>query len=682
MSAKKVRSKKENKVAASEISKETGIPQLVADILTTRDLLTPEDAMDFLSGKSELDSPFIIEDIERAAKRIQKAVDDSERICVYGDYDCDGVCASAILLLYLTDMGANVTHYIPHRSEGYGLNNAAIEKLKADGVGLLITVDNGITSIEEVEFANSLGIDVVITDHHQPKDKLPNAFAVVDPHRHDCPSRFKHLCGAGVAFKLLAAMEDGFYDMILENYGDILAVATIGDIVNLVDENRFIVKNGLELLGMTHNIGLMALIDLLNLNDKPIDARSIAFMIVPRINVAGRLENANIALELLMTEDEERAYELAHELCEINNRRKSIQETIQKDIELEIQSNPRLMNDSVLVLSKEGWNHGVIGITASKIVEKYSKPCFLLEEKSDSLAVGSGRGVEGISLFDLLCHSDDLLLRYGGHTAAAGLSVDPVNLPELRKRFNSYVSEYCKEIPIDEIVVDKTLDFDELTVQNVEGLKLLEPFGCGNEEVVFMLEKCRIGAVTPIGGGKHLRIGVQKGGKSISALLFGTTADEFAYSVGDEVDMVVTAEINEYNGKVSVSVKIKHIRLSKFDEETFFKSMGIYDKMMRLDGITESEKEFILPGRDEIAAIYKVLLSNPGYSRGYDYLAEKTNSNYAHIRYGILILKEQGLINIVSEGGSLKIDIVKGAAKVNLDNSGILQRLRKFKFIA
>ena len=683
MSIKRIRYNEENASRAEEISEELGISRLLAGILTTRNISGTKQAEEFLYGTAQLSNPFEIEDMDKAVKRINKAIDESELICVYGDYDCDGVCATAILMLYFRDMGANVTYHIPHRSDGYGLNKESIKKLHEDGVGLIITVDNGITSIDEIAYASSLGVDVVITDHHQPKAELPLAVAIVDPHRRDCPSGFKHLCGAGVAFKLIAALEDGYYEMILENYGDIVAIATIGDIVPLLGENRTIVKTGLELMKMTHNVGLMALMDILNLNDKPFDAKTIAFTIVPRINVAGRLESATIALELLLTEDEERAYELADQLCSINNRRKSMEQDIQTDIDKELALNPRLMNDSVLVLAKEGWNHGVIGITASKVTEKYSKPCFLMEIKSDDLAVGSGRGVEGISLFDLLCQSDDLLLKYGGHTGAAGLSVRPENISSLRKRFNEYVNTHCTDMPADEIVVDRAIELSELTVENVTEIGALAPFGCGNEEVTFIIKGCSLRSVTPIGGGKHLRLNVSKGNKTMNVLLFGSTANDFPYSLGDVLDIVVSAEPNEYNGNVSVSVKAQYIRLGSFDENVYFKSLYIYDKMMRLDGITAEEKEFILPGRNEIASIYRFLMSNPGYVGGYDYMAEKTNSNYAHVRYGLLILKEQGLITISSaQKGVECIDIVKGAPKVNLDSSKILGRLRNFKYIA
>lgn len=682
MGIKRIRYNKQDKVAADDISKSLGISRFLGEVLTTRNIHLAEQANDFLYGTQSFTDPFTIEDMDKAVDRINKAVDKYESICIYGDYDCDGVCASAILMLYFTDIGANVISYIPHRSEGYGLNKESIKKLSLDGVKLIITVDNGITSVDEVEYAASVGIDVVITDHHQPKEILPNAVAIVDPHRHDCPSEYKHLCGAGVAFKLIAALEGGEYDMVFENYSDIVAIATIGDIVPLIGENRLIVKTGLELLKMTHNPGLIALMDILGLADKPFDARTIAFTVVPRLNVAGRLEHASIALELLLTEDEERAYEIAQQLCNINNKRKEIEKAIQQDIYDEINLSPRIINDSVLVLAKQGWNHGVIGITASKIVEEYSKPCFLMEIKSEDLAVGSGRGVAGISLFDMLCQSDDLLIKYGGHTGAAGLSMNPANLGDIRKRFNQYVNQNMDCMPVDEIVVDKIIDFSELTVQNIDSLKLLEPFGCANEEVVFMLENCLIKSITPIGAGKHLRLNLSKGSRVMNVLVFNMTVRDFSYCLGDLVNVVVSASINEYNGTVSVSLKSKYIFLNGFDEDVYFRSLYIYDRMMRLDGITKEEKEFVLPNREQIGNIYRFLINNPSYSCGYDYIAQKTNSNYAHVRYGLLILKEQGLIKVLDINGRQCIDVVKGAPKVNLDDSKILQRLRSFKYIA
>ena len=678
MKIKRIKQAHIDKAAASALSQSLGITPLLADALTARGLTGIEEAAAFLGEGAELSPPETIKDMDKAVDRIRQALDGFERICIYGDYDADGVCATALLMLYLTDSGANARYYIPVREEGYGLNKKALDALREDEVSLIVTVDNGIVSLEEVAYAKSLGMDVIVTDHHQPKETLPDAVAVVDPHRQDCPSTFKHLCGTGVAFKLVAALEECGYEMMLDNYADLVAVATIGDIVPLVGENRLLVKSGLERLKMTDHMGLDALMELLQLGFRPLNARTVAFSIVPRINAAGRLSQAELALKLLLATDYDEATALAQELNDNNIRRQSIEAGIQADIHRELRQHPRMLNDSVLVMAKEGWHHGVIGISASKVVERYSKPCFLFEIKNDR-AVGSGRGVAGISLFELLCSCDDLLIKYGGHAGAAGLTLLPENLEPLRKRFNQYVNANCPVMPVDEILVDLVVTPEDLTVENVKSLGWMEPCGCENEPVVCMMKDCLIEAAYPIGDNKHLKLKVRCGGQSAYILLFGISREGFPYRIGDRLDFVVHAEVGVYNGEENVSIKADFMRLSDFNENLFSRSLYAYDRLMRLDQITPEELSLVTPDRNDLAGLYRFLRANPGYRFGYDILAERLGCNYARVRIGILVLKERKLITITRTEECDILDIVPGAQKVDWEQSAILHKLRKLQ---
>ncbi|MDR2655688.1 MAG: single-stranded-DNA-specific exonuclease RecJ [Oscillospiraceae bacterium] len=675
MSIKRISIKSYKPETAAGISRELGINPFLAEVLAARGFDSPQAALDFLR-EGKLGDPFELADMDKAAGRVALALENGEKICVYGDYDSDGVCSVALLMLYFTSMDANAFYYVPEREEGYGLNKKAVEKIAAQGANLIITVDNGISAFEEAELAAALGLDLIITDHHQAHETLPKAVAVLDPHRPDCPSAYKDLCGAGVALKLLAALE-GSYELLLENFADILAVATIGDIVPLAGENRFLVREGLRRLRCTGNAGLAALIELLGTGEK-LDARTVAFTIVPHINAAGRLGSAETALRLLLAENPEEAAELAAKLHEINLMRQSIEISIKNDIEDEIAQRPRLIYDSVLTIAREGWNHGVIGISASHVVERWSKPCFLFGVK-DGIATGSGRGVEGVSLFELLCDSGDLIIKYGGHEKAAGLTLEEKKLPALTERFNAYITSRCKAMPVDGISADICAKPCQLTVENVKSLDLLRPFGCDNDEVLIMLQGCVLREIAPLSGGKYSRLRFDCGGESVSILDFSRPAAEFSYKKYEKLDLIVKSGINIYNNRESVSLKLVYARLSGFDSETYFKSRWIFDRFMRGEIMSEDEKLYIIPDRDFISKVYRFLKSGGGFAFGYERLAEYMG-NYAKMRLSLLVLKEFRLISAEKKpGGETAIKIIPGAAKIKLEDSAILDKLRNMK---
>ena len=391
-----------NREAAKSIAAQSGVPQLAACVMAARGIEDGESAAKLLPDSGELFDPFLMKDMERAVERITAAIESGERICIYGDYDADGVCSSTLLFSNLSDIGADVFYYIPSRlSEGYGMNFEAVDKIAQQGATLIVTVDNGISAIEEIEYAKGLGIDTVVTDHHKPGQLLPDAVAVINPHRADCGYPFKDLCGVGVAFKLVAAMvmDTISQEDLLCEYADLITIGTIGDIVPLVGENRLFVKKGLELIRTMPRPGISALIKACGIEPEKISSGRISFSLVPRINACGRLKLSQTAVELLLNEDEESAYESALELDGDNaSRRKIEQEMLVEAVEI-IDSRPDIKYQSIIVVEKEGWNPGVIGIVASRLREIYGRPVIVIGT-SDGIAKGSGRSIAGFSLVD------------------------------------------------------------------------------------------------------------------------------------------------------------------------------------------------------------------------------------------------------------------------------------------
>lgn len=661
------------------LSEEYGLSELVADLLVGRGLDAPYDAESFLTDDASYSDPFALVDMDRAAQRILEAVESGEKIAVYGDYDCDGVTASAILYRYLESIGAEVTCYLPEREgEGYGLNKGALELLKDEGVGLIVTVDNGISAAEEVAYAYRLGMEVVITDHHQPGDVLPEAAAVVNPHRRDCESECRCLCGAGVALKLVAALEGGSMDTAVEFFGDIAAIGTIGDIVPLTGENRKLVREGLRLIQNTENLGLLALLEAAGLSGKTLTAENIAFGIVPRINAAGRMGSARLALDLLLCEEEDRAAELAQAVCSLNQERQQQESKIMSDIERVLAAHPEKLHERVLVLAGEGWHHGVVGIVSARMLERFSKPNILISIDGEE-ARGSARSCGEFSLFAALSACGSYLTKFGGHKQAAGLSMKADQIDAFAKAINCYAKEVCQEMPQVVCQVDREIRADELTVENIKSLDLLEPFGAENQTPVFLMRGLRISGMTPLSGNKHLKLALaQPDGVQVQALCFGVGTDRFPYGIGETVDIVVSVGINQYNGRKSVSVKLKDIRPAGFEEEKFFSAKAVYEAFLRGEEIDPRLKERILPKREEVAAVYRLLVKNGGFSNELDLLYLKfsgTKLNYCKFRIILDVLDELKLIKISPLEDA--ITLPEQVKKVNLEQSEILHRLEQ-----
>ncbi len=582
--------------------------------------------------------PYELADIKKAADYINNAIFNNVKIAVFGDYDCDGVVATSLLYDYLVGRGATVVAYIPDRiDEGYGMNCKAIDKLATEGVGLIITVDNGISCAVEIEYAKTLGINTVVTDHHLPPDALPDAVAVVDPHRNDCPSTFKDICGAEVAFKLVCVLDDKEPEQMLERYADILAVATIGDVMPLINENRSIVKAGIRKIKTNCNIGIAAILNMAGVDRTSIDAGKISFGVVPRINAAGRMGSAYRAFEVLTSNNAISALKLAGPIDDDNVRRQQIEKDILKNAVKTIKENG-YMNNRVIVICGKNWHFGVLGIVASRICERYGKPCIVLSDE-DGIAHGSGRSFSGFNLYNSINACSDILVKYGGHELAAGVSIKTEHIELFRQKINNYASTLPHAIP--QLNIDLRLNPAGMSVDMAFAIKTLEPFGHGNPTPNFGIFGATVEKITAIGGGKHIKLLCRKGGNAFQALLFGVSPNQFCYVVGDVIDLAVTLDVNVYQGQHNLSVLVKAIKMSDVNQDEFFES-----KVQLEDFLSGRETNFnaIFPSREEVGGIYKAIVASPVNSDRIKNINNKIG--YAKTQIAIKTLCELNLVSL------------------------------------
>lgn len=654
------------------LKKDLGLPDFVAKLLTIRGITERKEIERFFH-QSELMDPLSMKDMDKAVKRIKDAVTSMEKICIYGDYDCDGVTSTAILYLYLQSVYADVMYYIPDRnSEGYGMNLKAIDKIKEQNINLIITVDNGITAVKEIDYANSLGMDVVVTDHHKPLDILPRATAVVDPHRSDETAVYRDYCGAGLALMLCIALENDA-EMIIENYSDLAAIGTVADVVPLTGDNRLIVKSGLKNIEYSDKIGLTELIEKSGV--KTIDSTAIGFRLGPRINAAGRLASAYDALKLFITEDEFTACSKAELLGELNSRRQQIEQSIMNQISEIFEKNPSLAYQRIIILSSNKWNSGVIGIVCSKITEKYGKPSILISEEGE-ICKASGRSVEGFSLVDAVFSCSDLLEKYGGHPMAVGFSIRQENIPEFIQKINAYALQ-LEHMPLLSIKIDSFLDPSVINTEMIEQLKYFEPFGCENEKPVFALSGMRLERVTPVGNGAHLRISVSKNSSRMDMMKFFTTYSDFPYHEGDILDFAVSLEENEYNGKKSVSLYIKDIRFSGVNVKEIM--YGIQDYELYQNGKIPKILKTECPERADFADVYRYVASSEKSRHTVQTLCMKVSKkpmNSFKLLMILDILAELGHIDLKKNADILDISLPEQKIKVSLDTSYIYHQLK------
>lgn len=657
---------------SDKIARETDISALCADILVARGYKSGADAAERLSAEKLFD-PFILKDMKEAAEIINDAVDNFDRICIYGDYDCDGIVSTVILFSYLECMGADVTYHIPERAEGYGLNEDAVRKMSDEGVKLIITVDNGISALKEAELIYKLGMKLVVTDHHQPGENLPRAEAVVDAHRKDCPSVFKTLCGAGVVLKLIAALEGGDYTTVFEEYDELAAVATIADIVELSSENRLIVSRGLKLLANSERCGVNALMKVSGVKP-PVSSTSVAFGISPRINASGRFGSPSTAARLLLTDSEEEAEMLARELDRLNELRKQEENKIIDSIGESVNSDPDAVCNRVIVLWGENWHSGVIGIVAARILERFDKPTFIITVEGNE-ARGSARAFGSFSVFKALQYCSDLLTKFGGHSGAGGFSLKTENIPAFAERLQQFADEQFDLMPVPVLTADKQILPGEMTVAEIKSLKVLEPFGEGNSQPLFAVLGAEVLDKTGLKNGLHTKLLVNYGGKRLELLLFRRSPGEVFLRKGDKANFMVNIEVREYMGRENLSIVVKDYRKSGISQSRYFAAKDAYEKFRRGQELPTAFYKKICPEREELVGVYKKLAAGR-YSVDTLYTELASDSmNYCKLCICTDIFEELGFIGINRFTGEITLN--RGAGKMSLDNSEILTELRE-----
>ena len=582
-----------------------GCPPLVSMVLSARGIRTPEQAKKTLDCNGPLYDPFLMKDMDLAAGRVGLAMTRGELIAVFGDYDVDGVTATCLLTDFLRSHGAHCISYIPGRlEEGYGLNPIAIRQLSEQGVTLIITVDCGITAVNEAELCRELGIDLVITDHHECKDQMPRAIAVLDPHRPDDTYPHKTLSGVGVAFKLASAL-CGSQEEVLREYADMVCLGTVADVMLLQGENRTFVSRGLESLRHTHRCGIAALMKESGCAPESLNAGSIGFMLAPRINAAGRMGCIELAVELFLTEDEERAEFLAKSLCDLNRQRQAVESEI---FQQAVAMLPAGRQPEAIVLADERWHQGVVGIVASRMAEEYCCPTFLICLDGEH-GKASSRSYGGFNLFTSLSALSPLLESYGGHELAAGFTITRGNIDEFRQKICALAADFYTDAgPRTVLEADCAVTPELLTIPNIESLSMLEPCGSGCPKPVLVMERLQIDRICLVGGGRHMRLRLRQGRHCINAIYFSATPATASIEPGDLVDVAFTPQINEYRGERSVQMNILDIRPSC--AAPCSPEISHYVNL-RNNTLTTGDAELLLPSRGTLGMVWRFLASAP-----------------------------------------------------------------------
>lgn len=668
-----------DKERAAAFAQTYGVPFFLAMLMNIRGLDDAAHLREFLGEGEPLSDPFLLKDMDKAAARITRAVDNMEKIAVYGDYDADGVTSTAMLYSYLETRGADVIFYIPQREgEGYGMNMGAVEYLKEQGVSLIVTVDNGISSVQEVARANELGIDVVVTDHHRPQEILPDAVAVVDAYRPDDTSPYKHFSGVGIAFKLLMALEDGAGDVedLLEAYSDLAAIGTIGDIVPLTGENRTLIRAGLERLSQSDRPGVLALLENAGIASKALTSTNVAFTLVPRINATGRMGAPERAVRLLISGYEEEAEVLSEEICADNEERRRVEAEIAEAAFADIEAKG-YMKDRVAVVDGENWHHGVIGIVASRVTERCGKPCMIIS-RGETEAKGSGRSIEGFSLFEAICACGDLLLKFGGHPMAAGITLKPENIEAFRKRINQYAAEHFPQMPTQTVTLDCKLNPAALSVSMAQSLTQLEPFGNGNPQPVFGLFNMELSNVTPVGGGGHLRLTLEKNGAVITAMRFNTKPEELPYHIGDKIDLAVQLEAREFRGQPSLTVIVRDMKFAAFNTEKNIASLASFEKWQRGEALSAEDKNRLYPDRACLAAIYRALRTVNGKETDQVRFVSQFGKDMTLglFKTALLVFEERGLVHSEIADDTFTATLIETSGKTDITRSPVLLALQ------
>lgn len=654
----------------SNLQRGSDLSALCCNVLVSQGCTSIEQANERF-GCHALSDPSRLCDMQKAADAILAAMDAGKHICIYGDYDCDGIMSTVILCSFLSEIGADVSWRIPERAEGYGLNRAAVQEMHEAGVELIVTVDNGISAIEEAAFIRELGMELVVTDHHQPGAVLPEALAVVDAHREDNYSPFRLYCGAGIALLLVAALNDGDVTMALEQFGDLAAIATVADVVPLIGENRYLVQMGLQYLENSERPGIRALREITRLNQHELSAADIAFYLSPRINAAGRVASPRLAVELLLAEDYPTALSLAQQLEQCNNERKSGCEEILRQIRLRIDSEPQLLHERVLLFDGEGWNPGIIGIAAARMQELHGKPSIIISRKN-GIGVGSMRSFGDFSAFACLTYCGDLLEKFGGHPGAGGFTVRDENLPAFRERVAAYAAQQHPVMPVMELSSACVLRREVLNVASIRSLAALEPFGAENPEPLFVAENARIMDIRPLSGGAHTKLAVEVDGVPCEALLFQTSPESTGLHKGDVCHLMVQVSVNTWNGTDTISLQIKDRRTSGISQSRMLAAIDTYDRYRRQEPLPPAYYQAITPSRADCIAVYQNVPPDGIRIEWLALLLYGQNINYCKMRICLDIFAELGIIEI--SGGETFAKRLPGV-QADLGNSRILQSI-------
>lgn len=663
-----------DKQIAKELAQKTGVGKLLAEVMVARGLDTPEAVNAMLDQNSMLPDPFLLRDMDKAVERIHKAIYEEEYIVVFGDYDVDGITATALLYSYLESAGANVYYKLPNRSDdGYGLFPNMVEQIAELGIKLIVTVDTGTSAFEAAERAKELGVDIVMTDHHLPQDTLPDVAALVNPHRADDTSPLKRLSGVGVSFMLACALEGCTPEEMLPMFGDFVAIGTVADVMKLTGENRTMVRAGLAALQESERPGVEALIRACGLQDKAIMAENVSYGLAPRLNAAGRMDNASAALQLLLEDDPEQAEILVQHLQEQNTARQQAEQQITAEIIEQITDNPELQRSRVSVVWGEGWHQGVIGIVASRLLEKYGKPSIVISFDGEE-GHGSGRSIAGFSLHNAISSCADILERYGGHDLAAGLLVRRENIEELQRRINEWAVENCPIQPTLESKADTSVVLDELDIAQVKELEKLAPYGSGNPTPHFLLENVMVDAIYSVSEGKHCRLRLKQGGSTLYAVMFGVGPDQLAYRVGDSVDALVALSI--YEGKMGEQISARLLELRPAGTQNIHvEQSALFETFIAGGKLDEEQRALLYTKREDIAEVYRALRvfaafssidARPLFSRLGE---EKTGS----ILVSLAALQELELITVDEKSGHFVV--VPQAKKRDLADSVLLKKL-------
>ena len=653
----------------------SGYAPLAAMVLASRGIGDDRQARAYLDCNAPLLDPFLMTDMDKAAGRVGLAMSRGEKIAVFGDYDVDGITATCLLTDFLRRHGADVVSYIPGRlEEGYGLNPIAIHQLHAEGVKLIVTVDCGITAVSEAELCKQLGIDLVITDHHECKQTLPAAVAVVDPHRCDGGYPHKNLSGVGVAFKLASAL-CGSQETVLEEYADMVCLGTVADVMPLQGENRVFVARGLESLAHTKRPGIAALMAECGCAPETVSASSIGFMLAPRINAAGRMGQIDLAVELFLTDDPDKAAEAARGLCELNRQRQAVESEIYRQA---VSMLPMGKPPEAIVLADESWHQGVVGIVASRIAEEYACPTFLICLDGEH-GKASSRSHGGFNLFASLSALSPLLESYGGHELAAGFTISRANIPEFRRQICALAAQYyTDDMPRTVLDVDCAVSPELLTLHNVDSLQMLEPCGNGCPKPVLMMKNLTIDRISMVGGGRHMRLRLCSGHTYLNAIYFSANPQTVSIQPGDLVDVAFTPQVNEFRGTRTVQMNVIDIRPSCSAE--CLPDAAPYRDMQR-GNLTSGEAAALLPDRKMLALVWRYLdAANPVQESPMCLCRKIVRWSGQPLNLGQMltcldIFRDVGLLTVQRQHKYVSIRLTPGEGKADLSRSQTMQRL-------